>query len=85
MHIYLNIQANTGYRLVCGCTIHETVHIFIEIQANTGTDYEKVHIFLTIQANTGKYELPDECISACMCIYVTCNTRHTGTYELLIE
>ena len=85
VHIYLNIQANTAYWLVCGCTIHEAVHIFLWIQANTGTDYEKVHIFLTIQAHTGKYELPEKCIYACICIYVTCNTRHTGTYELLIE
>ena len=66
-------------------TVHETVHIFIGIQANTGFDHENVHIFLTIQANTGKYELPDKCIYACIGIDVTCNTRHTGTYELLIE
>ena len=85
VYIYLNIQANTTYRLICGCTIHEAVHIILWIQANTGTDYEKVHIFLTIQAHTGKYELPEKCIYACICMYVTCNTRHTGTYELLIE
>jgi hypothetical protein len=75
--IYRQKQANmnsekSAYVPVCGGTNHEMcIYLFEyrQIQAQI------MHIFLTIQANTGKYELPNQCIYACMCMYVTCKNQ----------
>ena len=62
-HIQTNIQPNAGK-----CELPKSAYVPV-----CGcSDHENVHIFVTIQANTGKYELPNQCIYACMCMYVTC-------------
>jgi hypothetical protein len=78
VYIYLNIQANTTYRLICECTIHEAVHIIVWIQANTGTDYEKSAY---ISHNTGKYRQIWTPREVHICLYLYICHMHYQTYR----
>ena len=78
VYIYLNIQANTTYRLICGWTIHEAVHIILWIQANTGTDYEKSAY---ISHNTGKYRQIWTPREVHICLYLYICHMHYQTYR----